>query len=104
MSAPKNESPARVDARNRADIEPKQPIDSTAKQQDKQDCVAPDVLWLRRQFIGECAAIIGSLAISLGEAAWRGSDVTVEVTLRQIREILKTAISTFKGLSAGGGQ
>lgn len=104
MRPPDTRSPARVDARNRADIGPEQLIDSTAKQQGKQDCVAPDVLWLRRQFIGECAAIIGSLALSLGEAAWRGSDLTVEVTLRQMRETLKTAISTFKELSAGGGQ
>jgi hypothetical protein len=56
--------------------------------------------WLRRAFIGECAEIIESLTISLREAAWRGSDATMEVTLRQLRETLKAAITTFKEIVA----
>lgn len=62
--------------------------------------VRQDVLWLRRQFITECSDMITSLGISLGEAAWRGSDATVEVTLRQLRLTLNAAIKTFKEIDA----
>ncbi len=63
--------------------------------------------WLRRDFIAECGALIVSLGISLEEAAWRGSDATAEVTLRQIRDVLVAAIKTFKEIgtaSNAGGQ
>lgn len=61
---------------------------------------ATDVIWLKRQFISECAEILESLAISLREAAWRGSDFTIETTLFQQRETLMTAIIAFKELDA----
>jgi hypothetical protein len=63
-----------------------------------------DAQWLRRAFIGELAETIESLAISLREEAWRGSDATAEITLRQIRETLKAAIGTFKEIDAEGGK
>ncbi len=67
---------------------------------------AKDVLWLQRQYLVECAALIESLGVSLGEAAFRGSDNQSEVLLRQIRLVLLEAIGICKALTAahlGGG-
>lgn len=61
--------------------------------------VGEDALWLRREFIVECGDIVASLGIALAEAAWRGSDVTVETTLRQIIAATKTACATFREIA-----
>ena len=70
--------------------------------------VSNDSVWLRREFIYESGAIISSLGVSLAEAAWRGSDVTVEATLRQIIAVVKSTTATTKELLAlsnvGGGK
>jgi hypothetical protein len=60
-----------------------------------------DADWLRHQFIGECAETIESLAISLREACFRGSDLAAGVHLRQLRAVLVSAISTFKEIGDG---
>ena len=62
--------------------------------------VAEDLAWLKRDAIIQCAEILESLAISLREAAWRGSDVTIETTLLQQRETLIEAIQIHKGVEA----
>lgn len=65
--------------------------------------VLQDVQRLLRHALGGFAEVIESLAISLREVAWRGSDATVGVTLRQLRETLVATIRTFRELDAAGG-
>lgn len=59
-----------------------------------------DGLWLRRDFIRESGSIIASLGVSLAEAAWRGSDLTIEATLRQIIAVVKATATTAKEVLA----
>jgi hypothetical protein len=62
--------------------------------------IAADVAWLNREFIAECGDLIASLGVSLSEAAYRGSDATCEVTLRQIIATTKAACSIFREIAA----
>jgi hypothetical protein len=59
-----------------------------------------DAAWLCREFIYESGAIISSLGNSLSEAAWRGSDLTAEATLRQLIAVVKATATTTKELLA----
>jgi hypothetical protein len=59
-----------------------------------------DADWLCRQTIAECAELIESQAISLREAAWRGSDAPAEVCLRQMIATIKTAAAAFREMGA----
>ena len=62
--------------------------------------MSPASDWLAFSLIMECADLIGSFAISLREAAWRESTVTTEVSLRQIRATVNTAVETLKEIKA----
>lgn len=57
--------------------------------------------WLRRDMIAECAAIIGSLAVSIGEAAWRGSDSVIGIHIDQMRAVAREMVATYRDLAEG---
>jgi hypothetical protein len=59
---------------------------------------------LKFDFVGELASTIESLAISLGEAAYRESDVGCLVAARQIRATLLDLIAVAKELAEGEGK
>ena len=44
--------------------------------------------------------LIESLGISIAEDAWRGSDMGIELHLKETRLVLKQAIATYKDLDA----
>lgn len=54
------------------------------------------------EYIVETAELAESYARSLGEAAWRGDRLTVEVHLRQIRACVLEAIGAYKTIENGG--
>lgn len=72
----------------------------SSKEGRKPDPVAQyhDAIWMRRDAIREYGDIIASLGVSLAEAAYRGSDATAEITLKQIIEATRTACATFREL------
>jgi hypothetical protein len=56
---------------------------------------------MQRDFMMECADLMQSFSISLREAAFRGSDDTVVVTLKQMRLTLLEAISVGREMAIG---
>jgi hypothetical protein len=54
-----------------------------------------DADWLRRDALVEYAGLIASLAVSLEEAAMRGSDTLAAFHLRQIVTVAKAASQTM---------
>jgi hypothetical protein len=54
------------------------------------------VIWLRRDSLRELAELMESYAVSLREAAWRGSDANVGATLQQLRLVLLEAIRVYR--------
>jgi hypothetical protein len=57
-----------------------------------------DATWLQREFLCELSATMASLAVSLGEAAWRGDDLQSLVLTRQLRAVLIEALKLAKEL------
>ncbi|MGJ0454098.1 MAG: hypothetical protein ACR65T_12860 [Methylocystis sp.] len=55
-----------------------------------------DVAIQRRDFIRECAIVLGDLSAALADAACRGDDDEAEVRLRQIVLATKSACQTFR--------
>jgi hypothetical protein len=106
MAAPKT---ARV-APARADSDPQKieqlpgRLDTINKQKFPRGQLNYEANWLRRDFIGERASILESLAVSLREACFRGSDIEAGVHLRQIRAVVVSAISEFKEIDTEGTQ
>jgi hypothetical protein len=68
-------------------------------------CASPEAIGAARDLAFEGLVETGSLAESysrsLTEAAWRGDRLTVEVTLKQLRLCVVSAIDTFKLLDGG---
>lgn len=77
-------------------------LDTTNKQNLPRGQWNSEANWLRRDFIGESASILESLAVSLREASFRGSDIEAGVHLRQIRAVVVATISTFKEIDPEG--
>jgi hypothetical protein len=57
-----------------------------------------DVKWMRRDAIREFADILASLAVSLGEAAYVGSDHLIEAHTRQAIATVKATAQTVREL------
>jgi len=57
-----------------------------------------DIAWLRRRAIEEQGDIIASLGVSLREAAFRGSDATIAMTLRELIVVIKATTATVREL------
>ncbi len=55
---------------------------------------------LCRGAIGEYAAALSAISLALVERCWRGSDLKIEVALRQTRKVSLVAIATYRDLSA----
>ncbi|MCC3245098.1 hypothetical protein LG047_07170 [Methylocystis sp. WRRC1] len=69
---------------------------------DSPELVSRDADWIRRDALCEYASVLESLAVSLGEAAYRGADTLAEMHLRQIIATTRTATATFREIGKSG--
>jgi hypothetical protein len=73
---------------------------STTQDAISSQCASPEAIGAARDLVFEGLVETGSLAESysrsLAEAAWRGDRLTAEVTLKQLRLCVISAIETFK--------
>jgi len=57
-------------------------------------------MWLLRDALREYGDLLASLGVSLGEAAWRGHNSAVDVSVKQARLVVIDALDAAKKLAA----